>query len=221
MKVINKIDNMAFPNREEAIKFFEENYLIEQRDENMITQIIDAIKKVISDDSRVEVKIENENHYMITVKNKDYSIDSCLVIEDDNNQHSYWGSEYRSLESVVNFFKFATEAVEEIIEKVKQKYDFKEFKFDRYHDDFGNGNYFDFSYVTNEEESFQVTYEGGELAAFIEQFKQHFVSSLEGNYEKILDQGYFIDYSIDNVPIAGLLRRAESLNKKIRLEIVD
>lgn len=221
MSYVSSIDNKTFSSKEEAIKYFEENYLFEEKNENIMTDIIEAVKSVISEGHGIEVKLDNENYYVITVKNDLYTINGHLMFKDDSEQSGYWGSEYNSIEDISNYFKYTTKTVEEILKRVHEDYDFKEFKFERYHDDYGNGNYFDFSYITQEEENFQVTYDGYDLDSFIEQFKQHFVDFVEGSTCRINEDGYFIDYEIDNVPINGLLRRANALNKKVRLEIVD
>lgn len=221
MSYVSSIDNKTFSSKEEAIKYFEENYLFEQKNESMTTVIIEAVKKVIPENYGVEVKLDGENYYAITVKNDICTIDGYLMFKDESDQSSYWGSEHSSIESISNHFQYTTQTVEEILRQVREKYDFKEFNFDRYHDDHGNGSYFDFNYVTPEGGNYRVTYYNQELDDFLEQFRQHFVEFVEGDWHRAEEHGYFIDYEIGNIPINGLLRRASALNKKVRLEIVD
>ena len=211
------IDNKTFVSKEEAFKHFEENYLFEQKDK-FIDKIVSEIQSVITSDLQTEVKIDNEQTFSIVVKNNECSIDAVLNCKE--GVHCY-GGVYSTLESVVEFFRWSTYTVSMILNTVKNTYDFKEFKFDRYHNDYGNGHYFNFSYVTHEDTQHYITYEPGDINDFVGKLKQHFVSSLEGEAESLEDEGYFIDYSIGGIPISGLLERAKTLNKKVRLEILE
>lgn len=217
MSYTTSIDNKTFSSKEEAIKYFEENYLFEQKD-MLIDKIVNEIKKVVSSDLKIETEANDKDELTIIVKNEDFIIDAVLNTKED--VYCY-GGVYNTLESVVEFFRWSTDTVSQIISIIKNTYDFKEFIFDRYHNDYGNGHYFDFSYVTNENVRHQATYEPGDIHKFIDGFKQHFVSVLEGDSEVIEEMDYFIDYEIDGTPIGGLLERAKKSNKKVRLEILE
>lgn len=219
MNYIVSIDNSVFTNKDEALKYLENKFIIEQTEANEPDKIISIISSNLPTGIKVNLIYENSGwgKYKIEVGNDDFTIDAYL----DPNKKESCGGLYTSIDDVVQFYSWSIPTVLDILSKVKERYDFKTFKLDRYHDDYGNGNYFDFSYETNEGNGYQTTYEGGDVETFIDKMEQHFVNVLCGDFEEFRDGGYFEDYTINDIPIKGLLERARKLGKQVKLEIIE
>ncbi|ALS22153.1 hypothetical protein [Paenibacillus naphthalenovorans] len=169
MVYIVTVDNKGFTSREDALKYLEENFLIEQSDMNEPDEIVAKIKNILPDGITVNLSYNTNGwgKYKIEVGNDDFIIDTYLETENKNP----YGGLYTSIGEVIGFYSWSIPCVLEILNKVTERYKFKQFKLDRYHDDYGNGHYFEFHYETVEGNSYQITYEGGNIDEFIAQFE--------------------------------------------------
>lgn len=223
MSYIITVNNQVFTNKEEALKYFENNFLVENSDVSEPDKFASLISNVLPSDIKVNVTYVDGGgwgKYRIEVGNEDFMIDTYLDPEEKNT----YGGLYSSIDAVTNFYGWSIPTTLKILNEVNKRYEFKSFKLDRYHDDYGNGHYFDFCYETNEGNGYRVTYEGYSdecIEEFLNKFEQHFINSLCGDFEEIREDGYFEDYMINGTPIRGLLERASRLGKKVKIEIVD
>jgi hypothetical protein len=122
MSYIVKIDNDVFATKEEALKFIEENYLVEQKDESTTGSIVERIKDAVPYNVSVKLHVQSENSYKIEVSDIDFNIDAYLNTGANNNE--WWGGEFRTVEQVVNFYSWSVPIVVEILGAVRQVYDF-------------------------------------------------------------------------------------------------
>ncbi|GAA4879310.1 hypothetical protein GCM10023310_69320 [Paenibacillus vulneris] len=219
-KFVSKLDKAVFANEQEAFEHFKNTYLVEHKEDVTVSEEI-HIYNALADafpDAIVSVTYINNSwgKYNIKLDFGDVNFDEYLY---QNDKESY-SVAHENISDFIELFRNHYRDAKYILNEVKSKYDFKDFQFSRYHSDYGNGHYLDFYYKTHDDYSEYKTYESHkDINVFINEFKEHFITELEGECEVRYDEGYFDDYYVNGLAIGGILRRAKD-GRKVKIKLL-
>lgn len=149
-------------------------------------------------------KEEQWNRYDICIQNVDFTLKWSLFNSKDVDVNR------RSFDEFIKACQELYAKIEYIQTTVKQRYTFKEFMFDHF-SDVDDDPYVLFKLVhidTEEEEIYHIKTNPDK---FIDTLQKYFVTELEGVVKVIREDGYFVDYEIDGIPLRQLLMSGQAI----------
>ncbi len=216
-----KMDNSVFSTEEELINHIRNRYV--QVLENKDHEPSDLLHKLQKEFPDYEVHIKDGagwySQYVITLSKDGLEIDQYYGNDERDSVYNY--GKPSSYADVIKELKEKINEYEYIVKRVKETYNFTEFKFSSYTYGYSNDEHcYKFVFKANEFDpwdSIEYYPSKSEAFEFVYELKKYFVKKLEGKPERFYDGSYFTDYTIDGVEIGIIM----DSNKKVRLEVIE
>lgn len=216
-----EMDDSFFSAEDDLINHIKKKYVkVFEGKEHSPSDLLLDLKREFPD---YKINIENGNgwytQYIIRLEKEDSEI--VQYYGEDNRLSSYNQKAPSKFNVMVSEIKNKIQTSRLIVDKVKELYNFAEFKFNRFSYGYSTDEHsYTFDFKVNKDDPWDTEeyhpYHR-EPEKFIEELHKYFATLLEGKPLVIYDDnGYFDDYTINGTKIGNMMQ-----NKKVRLEVIE
>lgn len=185
---------------------------IKVKDMNSYETVLKKIKEAFPEAiiSLIDYRLSREEQwtrYDIRIQSRDFRLKWSLFNNKDVDVSK------RSFDEFIKVCKDLYSKIEYIQKVVKQRFTFKEFEFDHF-SDIDDDPYVLFRLVHIDTEEEEIYHIKTNPDTFIDTLQKYFVTELQGLVKVIREDGYFVDYEIDGIPLRQLLLNGNQVRIK-------
>jgi hypothetical protein len=215
-QLLFNVDNTVFNSDQELLEYVKRNYVSELEEKDI--KLDELLNKLQTAFPNFKVNIENGKgwycDYRVFISNDLMRFEERLG--NNNNPNKSFDPNPETIEEIIKILNYHKETVEYIINEVNRIADFN-IKCTNHSNGYSpNEGSYEFTFKVDGEERYAYYHPCNKTKdEFIKEFYQYVLTKLEGKLETIYDDGYFVEYKIDGIPIEGFV------GKKVRIEVIE